>query len=224
MKKALLVFLSALLCASCISISSVAQEEISLTNAPFSSSVIKDLKFDGSGTIVIILQHDFSIVWREYTPEDFPELDLESVRTPGPCSTDQKFIEQNYEYRNFVYITLNDKSDEAVIDALKVLDKRSDLDIYWAQPLYDDNEIKWELDEDDVIIDYHIEAFGDANYDKAVNMDDVTLMLKYIAGWQVSTPHYLADVNQDGDINLTDVSLTLKLIAGWEIDGIQSRG
>lgn len=59
---------------------------------------------------------------------------------------------------------------------------------------------------------------GDVNDDTKVNLSDVSLMLKHIAGWEVSIDPFAADVNGDYKINLTDVSAVLKHIAGWDIE------
>lgn len=57
---------------------------------------------------------------------------------------------------------------------------------------------------------------GDANGDGRLNLADVTLVMKYIAEWDVSLDTDLADVNGNGRIGIDDVSMMLKLIAGWK--------
>lgn len=59
---------------------------------------------------------------------------------------------------------------------------------------------------------------GDATGDNKVNLGDVSLILKYIANWEVSPNLDAADVTGDGAVNLSDVTLLLKYIAKW--DGI----
>lgn len=54
---------------------------------------------------------------------------------------------------------------------------------------------------------------GDANGDSKVNINDVSQILKKIAGWSVSLADS-ADYNRDGKVNLTDASLILRKIAG----------
>ncbi len=59
--------------------------------------------------------------------------------------------------------------------------------------------------------------YGDANSDGAINMKDVLLMRKYIAGWRVEINLDNSDVNSDGAINMKDVLLMRKHIAGWKV-------
>ena len=70
---------------------------------------------------------------------------------------------------------------------------------------------------------------GDANGDGAVNMKDVLLLRKYIAGMDVAlAPHNCAataagqlvrgDVNGDGAVNMKDVLLMRKFIAGMDVE------
>ena len=64
---------------------------------------------------------------------------------------------------------------------------------------------------------YTVLIYGDANGDGNVNLDDVTHMLKYIAGWEgITIIEKAGDVTSDGNINLEDVTHLLKYIAGWE--------
>jgi len=58
---------------------------------------------------------------------------------------------------------------------------------------------------------------GDVNRDTNINLADVSLMLKYIAKWDVEMDTDAADVTGEGKINLGDVSLMLKYIAKWDV-------
>ena len=55
---------------------------------------------------------------------------------------------------------------------------------------------------------------GDANDDGAVNMKDVLLMRKYLAGLDVEYNAENADCNGDGDVNMKDVLMLRKYLAG----------
>lgn len=66
----------------------------------------------------------------------------------------------------------------------------------------------------------YVEAYapGDADRNGRCNLDDVTCMLKYIAGWNgITVQKYSADVNCDRKLNLADVTDMLKHIAAWDI-------
>lgn len=59
---------------------------------------------------------------------------------------------------------------------------------------------------------------GDVTGDGKVNLSDISLILKYIAKWDVTLNEKAADVTGDGKINLSDVSLILKYIAKWDVE------
>ena len=60
---------------------------------------------------------------------------------------------------------------------------------------------------------------GDVNNDGAVNLKDVVLIRRYIAGgWNVELDEKTADVNKDGAVNLKDVVILRRYIAGgWGV-------
>jgi len=59
---------------------------------------------------------------------------------------------------------------------------------------------------------------GDANGDGRCNISDVSLILKYIAKWDVTLRRASADANVDGKVNLTDASHMMKYIAKWDVN------
>lgn len=59
--------------------------------------------------------------------------------------------------------------------------------------------------------------YGDANTDGKINLSDVSVILQFIASWDVLINEFAADANADGKINLSDVSLLLQYIAGWDV-------
>lgn len=61
---------------------------------------------------------------------------------------------------------------------------------------------------------------GDINDDGSVNLKDVVLLRRYIAGgWDAEIDTNVADVNGDGAINLKDVVLLRRYIAdGWDVE------
>lgn len=60
-------------------------------------------------------------------------------------------------------------------------------------------------------------AYGDVNGDGKVSLSDASLILKYIAKFEVEIDTKLADVTGNGRVNLTDVSRILKRVAKWNI-------
>ena len=57
-------------------------------------------------------------------------------------------------------------------------------------------------------------VYGDANGDGAVNMKDVLIVRKYIAGIEVEIDMTASDVNIDGAVNMKDVLQLRKFLAG----------
>ncbi len=70
----------------------------------------------------------------------------------------------------------------------------------------------------EVAIREYLNNPGDPNRDGKKNVNDVTLMLKYIAKWDVELDEGAADVTGDGKINISDVTLLLKYIAKWDVE------
>lgn len=60
---------------------------------------------------------------------------------------------------------------------------------------------------------------GDFNGDASVDLKDVVLLRRYIAGgWNVDLDAKAADLNKDGNVNLKDVALLRRYIAGgWNV-------
>lgn len=56
-------------------------------------------------------------------------------------------------------------------------------------------------------------VYGDADGNGSLNLSDVTLLMKKIAGWNVSVKD-TADYNRDGKLNLYDATCILRKIAG----------
>ena len=65
-----------------------------------------------------------------------------------------------------------------------------------------------------VDMNFAFDIIGDANGDGKVNLQDVALILKYIAKYDVDINESDVDVNQDGYFNLKDVSKLIKSLAG----------
>ncbi|MBE6708761.1 MAG: hypothetical protein E7578_05920 [Ruminococcaceae bacterium] len=162
-------------------------------------------------TFIFPIDADYVEVWGEvgqirvtlldsvyqYTESDFTEIDIEKV-------------EQNEKQLDiYVKEKTKDATDTAMEKVKDILDgKYSDIiQEYKVLYVYSDNH-------DSVIRE------GDVNRDGKVNLTDVSLMLKYIAKWDVTIIYYIADINGDDKVNLNDVTLVLQKIAGWDMPGI----
>lgn len=58
---------------------------------------------------------------------------------------------------------------------------------------------------------------GDINGDGIVDMEDLTLMQKIVAGWKINYNEQVADINGDGIVDIEDLNLIKKIIAGWKV-------
>ena len=58
---------------------------------------------------------------------------------------------------------------------------------------------------------------GDVNGDGNVNMQDATILSRYLADWNVEPDLAAADVNVDGKVDMQDVTLLRRYLAGWDV-------
>lgn len=58
---------------------------------------------------------------------------------------------------------------------------------------------------------------GDVNGDESIDLKDVTLMRRALAGWDITIDESKADVNGDGSFDLKDVTVLRRYLAGWDV-------
>ena len=111
--------------------------------------------------------------------------------------------------------TVSEK-DEALAQAAKDLE---DAQQTLAQNEQEIKDLQAEIErlkallDDDPTDPQPTEMLGDANNDGAVNMKDVLLMRKYLAGLDVEYNAENADCNGDGEVNMKDVLMLRKYLA-----------
>ena len=59
---------------------------------------------------------------------------------------------------------------------------------------------------------YAYDIIGDTNNDNKVNNKDISTLLKYLAGWNITINPSQADINQDGYITMKDVNSLIRLL------------
>ncbi len=59
--------------------------------------------------------------------------------------------------------------------------------------------------------------YGDVNSDGGIDSLDVTLLMKYLADWEVDLDLQAADVNMDGVVDSLDATLLMKHVADWDV-------
>lgn len=60
--------------------------------------------------------------------------------------------------------------------------------------------------------------YGDCNRSGAVELDDLTLLAKYIAEWTVTIDEDAANVDDEAGITIIDLTLLAKFLAGWTVE------
>lgn len=83
---------------------------------------------------------------------------------------------------------------------------------------FDENWKSVDLNSIDVVI--HMGRSGDANEDGDINLQDVVLITRWLAGgWNVTVNQINADVNRDGFVDLKDVVIIRRFLAGgWGVE------
>ena len=60
-------------------------------------------------------------------------------------------------------------------------------------------------------------VYGDLTGDGNVSVSDAILVLKHVAGWNITINEAAADVNCDGNVSVADAILILKFVANWNV-------
>lgn len=59
---------------------------------------------------------------------------------------------------------------------------------------------------------------GDVNNDTVINLQDVTLLSQFLAGWDVTVNDSALDTDGDTLVNLNDLVLLSQFVAGWNVE------
>ena len=76
----------------------------------------------------------------------------------------------------------------------------------------------YNVESDKIVFTVEEKIIGDANGDDVVNGADATLLLQYLAEWDVVVDESNADVNCDGELNGKDATLLLQYLADWDVE------
>ena len=59
---------------------------------------------------------------------------------------------------------------------------------------------------------------GDVNCDGVFNLKDASVLIKYLAGYDVSFELAVSDVNGDSKTDMKDVSRMIRKLASWDVE------
>lgn len=160
---------------------------------------------------------EYSEVNKLWTLEDFPGVKAYSVKDTWAMS--EEAAESYIPPKNFHQILkfdIIDKTPEGCLEAIRALEASEYVKSVNPQVYGSFGGMGgW-----DPIVDYPVDpfadgiVFGDANLDGSVDMKDVLLIRRIIAGLEPPRHIAYADVNQNGEIDMKDVLLIRKMIAG----------
>jgi len=156
-----------------------------------------------SGDVLVVLEAEFSFTNHIYTPADFPEIECDEVADLMP-DTHKMVLEGKLildEYRRMLILYLKEKTHEAVLEAMIILEQRDD--VYNASP---NSYMQFPM------------LKGDVNLDGEININDIIDICAYIMNPESvpSISFRCADVNRDGRINIDDVLLIRDIIFSGE--------
>ncbi len=77
--------------------------------------------------------------------------------------------------------------------------------------VYFDNFCLYAYDAKDEVVN------GDADGTGEIDMEDVAVLSRYLAGWEVDCNESALDVSGDGAVNLFDLVLLSQFVAGWDV-------
>ena len=113
-----------------------AEEEV-LVYQDFAAK-IDDKQDYSKDSVILVMSKEASVINKEFTKEDFPEISIEKIVDLTYLSNDELINDKDFseKYVQILQIFLNDKSDKGVRTALDSLSKRSTVDILDASPNY----------------------------------------------------------------------------------------
>ena len=169
----------------------------------------------GIASIGLTLIYDNSLITLK-SVEFNPEMGGSTVSSPT-LNSPAKLIwinsTENFTAVNATFATLTFQISESAAD-----NSTANLTIeHDKEDIYDigDNNIKLNVVNGTVTVS-SCEP-GDVNGDDRLNNKDASLLMKYLAGWDVSVIEATLDNNNDGNVNNKDASNLMKYLAGWPV-------
>ena len=105
------------------------------------------------------------------------------------------------------------------VNGIKV--ERNGTSLGMSETVRTGDEVVLYNEDDTVKTKFTIIIMGDVSGDGKVNLNDVSLILKHIAEWNVEINSAAADVDGSGTVNISDASLILKKIADWNVSFVK---
>lgn len=179
------------------------QVTVSLKNNPGIASAILNVSFDTSILTLQAVEYNTAMGGQTVPPQ--------SMNSPVTLYWVSPFADMS---EDCVFATLTFKVSENAKEG-----DRSNIAVtYEAENVYNLAEENVTLDivpGEITIIDY---VPGDINGDGILNNKDVTRLMQYFAGWNVTVNTPALDVNNDGSTNNKDVTRLMQYLAGWNVE------
>lgn len=183
--------------------------EVDTEEKQYYSGTLEDIETEDY--IIVTIFHRYSGLDKEFSVEDFPGIEIESIEYLTPLLDPNKdYPMLNIEgYNQILGIVIANKGKENVLEAIRILEENPIV----KSALPDGTDAI--ADEIIPIPDIDMKMDGDVNGDKLLNAEDALLILKHAAKISeiVSESLLHVDINPDGIINADDALMVLKIAA-----------
>ena len=172
----------------------------------------------GISSVGVVLTYDTSILTLKDMEFNTAEMGGSAVKPPlkSPCNLNWVNGTENFEGESVTFATLT----------FQISEDAPDNSVAELKISYDPSNIYKIIDGgfEDVpltVVNGSVTVYpckpGDINGDNTVNNKDASLLMQYLAGWDVAVNEQALDTNGDSSVNNKDVSLLMQYLAGWDV-------
>ena len=152
----------------------------------------------------------FSIFYRSSEgvkdASDFPEAEGHKMVDEAPYGEG---------YRTIQFQDTKPADPEVYISVIKELSKRIGDDILWVMPHGSRTLTYVTAGPPDYGYSANSDWLGELNGDGRINLKDVNILLRRLAGWETDGDELNADFLYDGTVDMKDVAELIRFLSGW---------